>query len=69
MSGLLSDFIKKSMELGIPIKPVLDKDSIVIEISEREFYEAVTRGLSEQQKKAIQIRFVEGKMIIRVKLW
>jgi len=69
VSGLLSDFIKKSMELGIPIKPVLDKDSIVIEITEKEFYEAVTRGLNEQQKRAITIEFHEGKMIIKVKLW
>ena len=67
--GLLSGFIKQAMQLGLPIKPQLIQDRVVIEISEDEFKEAVTKGLTDSQKKAIKIEFREGKMVITVKLF
>ena len=69
MSGLLDDLFKKMMELGITKPPKLEQSDLVIEITEQEFKEATTRALMPQQRDAISIKFVNGKMIIRVKLF
>jgi len=69
MSGLLSEFTKKAMEMGIPIKPTFINNDLVIEITEQEFKDAVTKGLTETQKQAITIEFHEGKLVIKIKLF
>jgi len=69
MSGLLDDLFKKMMELGITKPPKLEQTDLVIEMTEDEFKEATTRALSPQQRDSIFIKFVNGKMIIRVKLF
>jgi len=67
--GLLSGLLRQAMQLGIPIKPRLENNVIVIEITESEFINAVTRGLSDAQRKAISIKFHEGKMVITLRLF
>ncbi len=69
MSGLLDDLFRKMMELGITKPPHLEQTDLVIEITEDEFKKATTKTLSPQQRDAIDVRFVNGKMIIRVKLF
>jgi len=69
MSGLLDDLFRKMMELGITKPPKLEQTDLVIEISEEEFRNATTRTLTPQQRDAISIKFLNGKMIIRVKLF
>jgi len=69
MAGLLDDLFKKMMELGITKPPKLEQSDLVIEITEEEFKNATTKMLSPQQRDAIQVKFVQGKMIIRVKLF
>jgi len=69
MSGLLDDLFRKMMELGIAKPPRLEQTDLVIEMTEDEFKEATTRALPPQQRDSISIKFVNGKMIIRVKLF
>jgi len=69
MAGLLDDLFKKMMELGITKPPKLEQTDLVIEISEEEFKNATTKMLSPQQRDSITVKFVNGKMIIRVKLF
>jgi len=69
MAGLLDDLFKKMMELGITKPPKLEQSDLVIEITEEEFKNATTKMLSPQQRDSITVKFVNGKMIIRVKLF
>jgi len=69
MAGLLDDLFKKMMELGITKPPKLEQTDLVIEITEEEFKNATTKVLTPQQRDAISIKFLNGKMVIRVKLF
>ena len=69
MSGILDDLFKQMMQSGMPFKPQLVQNELVIEISQQEFYEATTRNLDPRYKQAIKIEFHEGKMVIRVRLF
>ena len=67
--GLLSDIVKQLSQMGLSIKPTLVNNELTIVFTEQEFKEATTRGLDPRAKEAITIKFENGKMIIKIKLF
>lgn len=67
--GLLSSILAGAGISGLPIKPQITNNELVIEISEKDLYELMTKDLTPEQKKCITINVVQGKIVIRVKLF
>jgi hypothetical protein len=66
--GVLSQLFRQINVAGLPIKPQLIQNELVIEFTEEEFKEATTKDLDPRMKQAIKIEFRDGKMVIRVRL-
>mgnify|MGYP000256369748 CR=1 FL=1 len=69
MSGMLGDLIKQMSAMGLMAKPQLMQNELVITFTEQEFLEATSRGLDARAKNNISIKFQDGKMIIKIKLF
>ena len=67
--GLLTTFLERLQGLGISSMPQLKDKWMTIEITEQDFYNATTRNLRPEQREAIRIKFVEGKIIISIKVF
>jgi hypothetical protein len=71
--GLLSSLFKGTMLSNIGLRPqVMDKD-IVIEISEQQFKEMVFSGFTGENRtralNSVDIKLLEGKIIVKIKLF
>jgi len=69
MGGLLSELIKQANNIGLSLRPQLTSNEIVLEFTEKEFLEATTKGIDPKHKDAINIKFENGKMVIRIRLF
>ena len=69
MSGILGELFKQAQLTGLPIKPQLINNELVIEFTENEFKEITTKNLDPRFKENIRIEFKEGRMVIKVKLF
>lgn len=67
--GILGELLKRSMLSGIPLKPAIINNELVIEFTEQEFFEATTKDLDPRIRQYLSIKFENGKMIIRVRLF
>lgn len=68
MSGIISQIFKRAVELGLPITPQVAENKLVIEITERELKEIVLKDLAPTLRDAIEIKIIEGRIIVSVKL-
>lgn len=66
--GILGELFKQMMEMGIPVKPRMENNEIVIEFTEREILEATTKNIDPRFRNNISIRLENGKMTIRIRL-
>lgn len=69
MSGMLGDLLKQMSMLGLKAKPELIGNELTITFTEEEFLNATTKGLDDRAKNSISIKFQDGKMIIKIKLF
>jgi len=69
MSGMLGDLIKQMSVMGLKAKPELINNELTITFTEQEFIEATTKNLDERAKNSISIKFENGRMIIKIKLF
>lgn len=67
-SGLIYEILRQYQMAGIPVRPVLTNNELVVEFTEQEFLEAITRNMDPQTKQYITVRFEPGRMVIRVRL-
>lgn len=68
-SGLLAELLRRSAISGISFKPTIANNELIVEITEQEFLDATTKDLDPRVKQYISLKFTEGKMVIRVKLF
>jgi len=68
LSGIISQIFKRAVELGLPITPQVAENKLVIEITERELKEIVLKDLAPTLRDAIEIKIIEGRIIVSVKL-
>jgi len=69
MSGLLGDLFKNLQAMGVRATPTMTQNEIVLTITEEEFKNMALKGVDDRAKQNISIKFEEGKMIIRVRLF
>ena len=69
VSGILGELFKQAQVAGLPIKPQMINNELVIEFTENEFKEITTKNLDPRFKENIRIEFKEGRMVIKVKLF
>lgn len=69
MSGILSDMMKQLSLAGLNLKPELLNNELTITFTEDDFIQATTKGLDERARNSISVKFMEGKMVIKIKLF
>lgn len=69
MSGLLSDMMKQLNVAGLNLKPELQNNELTITFTEDDFIQATTQGLDDRAKNSISVKFMEGKMVVKIKLF
>jgi len=67
--GLLSGMAKYLQPYGITTLPKIEQNEIKIEVTEEQIKNAITQGMNESLKKAINVELKEGKMIIKIRLY
>ncbi len=68
LEGIVKNAFKGTPLAGTNIVPKLDMQDLVIEITEQQFRDMVLANTDERAKRSIDIKIVEGKIIIRVRL-
>ncbi len=69
MEGLISSLLKGTPAEKLGIMPqVIDKD-IVIELNENQIREMILSGVDERFKNNISIKLLDGKIVVKVKLF
>lgn len=67
--GLLGNLLQGMQAGGLKTKPEMRSNTLVITITEAEMTDLATRGITPQAKNNIQVKVLEGKIEITVKLW
>jgi len=67
--GLLGEMFKNFQALGISTKPQLMNNEIVLEITEEDFKNMALKNVDERAKQAISIKLLDGKAVIKIRIF
>jgi hypothetical protein len=72
-SGILTGFFKNTPLAGLGVLPRLEQKDLTIELTEEQFKELAFSGMKPEDKaramQSIDVKIMEGKIVIKVRLF
>lgn len=68
-AGILKNLISGMTIPGTSLQPRVEGNEIIIELDEKQLAELMFRDVDPRYKPSLSLRVLDGRVVIRIKLW